>query len=434
MTEAETIERLSTLFQPIGGICETVAKIPATSLHSEPYAMYTATVGDVGFVAPGTMGATPRDVESDSIGGAGSDVEEGKAKIRALAESVERYANFIFLRDEVITATATSLGDNALDLNTLPKCSDAEYADLRAPVRRPNPDQPIRWVPALSMKDGSTKYVPLVCTHLVRRPWESEYFTNPISTGVAAHFSRERAILSAICEVVERDAIASIWLARLPIPRFEPPAGKLREWGMRDDSALKSLFFDATFDCGVRTVYHLQLCDHHPTAAQIVGCATDVSLEKACQKVVRETLCYRTKFEQELAIPDKVEDFIRLQDGAVYMGRPEHRSAFDFLEQQPVEDIPLGADPDLSDAEHLKRVREAILALGMDIYLVDMTTDELREVGLWVIRAVIPQLMPMSPVYRARFLGTPRLYELARKSGRPDFEIGDVNPYPQPFA
>lgn len=434
MTEDETIERLSRLFRPIGGICESIARIAPTSRSNEGFAMFTGSVGDVGFIAPETMGSNHRNPDADTIGGAGSDVEENKGRIRALAECLERYANFIFRRSEIVTGTWLELGETAMNIATLPRCSETEYDDPQSPINPPPANQPIRWVPSLSLNDGSEKYVPLVCTHLVRRPWKAELFTNPISTGVAAHFSREKAILSAICEVVERDAIASIWLARLPVQRFEPPQEKLVEWGLRDDSAIKTLFFDATFDCGVRTVYLLQLCDHHPTASQIIGCATDFSLETACKKVVRETLCYRTKFEQEIAIPDQIEDFMHLQDGAAYMGRPEHRQAFAFLYERPVEPMPEESPAGLTDLEQLRVVLGKLNALRMDAYIVDMTTDELRDIGLWVVRVIIPQLMPMSPIYRARFLGTPRLYQLAEKFGRPGLTLEDVNPYPQPFA
>jgi ribosomal protein S12 methylthiotransferase accessory factor len=49
----------------------------------------------------------------------------------------------------------------------------------------------------------------------------SEMFYYPISTGCASHVSLERALLGAILEVVERDAISIIWLQKLVLPRIE---------------------------------------------------------------------------------------------------------------------------------------------------------------------------------------------------------------------
>jgi ribosomal protein S12 methylthiotransferase accessory factor len=70
----------------------------------------------------------------------------------------------------------------------------------------------------------------------------------------------------------------------------------------------------------------------------------------------------------------------------------------------------------------------------MDAVAVDLTTDELRDAGLRVVRVVVPQLMPISFTHRARYLGTPRLSAyVARRTGAP-FTEADVNPAPLPFA
>ncbi|MGZ8284652.1 MAG: YcaO-like family protein [Allosphingosinicella sp.] len=435
MRDAEARERLSQLIAPMGGIGETITRIPPSSRLSEKFHMFSAVTANIGFIAPETMSARPPMDDEDQVGGAGSDLVEDKASIRALAECVERYANFMFLRSEVIVDTAQALGDAALPLESLPLCSDAEYADPACPLIRPRHDAPIRWVPSLSLHSGEEKLLPLVCTHLMHRPWPAELFTNSISTGVAAHFSPEKAMLNAICEVIERDAIANLWLARLPVPRFQPSDAQLADWGLNEDTAVRTFFFDATLDCRARTVYLLQLTDNHPFAAQIVGCATDMSLEVACRKVVRETLCYRTKFEHEIAIPARIEDFIRLQDGAAYMGRPEHREAFNFLIETEAGPMPAENDVPESDAEQLRVLLAALEESGLDVFAVDLTTDELKDVGLWAIRVVMPQLMPMSPIYRARLLGHKRVYDVARRFGRnPDFDELSINPFPQPFA
>ena len=72
--------------------------------------------------------------------------------------------------------------------------------------------------------------------------------------------------------------------------------------------------------------------------------------------------------------------------------------------------------------------------MDMEVIAIDLTTDELRERGAWVVRAVIPGLMPMSSDYRARFLGTPRLYEYPKNAGFGSITENDINRAPQPFA
>ena len=71
---------------------------------------------------------------------------------------------------------------------------------------------------------------------------------------------------------------------------------------------------------------------------------------------------------------------------------------------------------------------------GDEILVTELTTDELRDVGLRGFRALIPSLMPMSTVYPCRYLGSRRLREYNQLLGRPSFEIRTLNPEPQPFA
>ena len=47
-----------------------------------------------------------------------------------------------------------------------------------------------------------------------------ERFALPISTGCAAHTDIAAALLSGLCEVIERDAIALLWLQRMAVPRL----------------------------------------------------------------------------------------------------------------------------------------------------------------------------------------------------------------------
>ena len=118
------------------------------------------------------------------------------------------------------------------------------------------------------------------------------------------------------------------------------------------------------------------------------------------------------------------------------MGRTDHRGAFDFLlnskDRKPLEEISIG--PFENEVTRLHFLCHRLNSLGMDAIAVDLTTDELRDVGLWVVRVVTPELMPMSPIYRARYLGHPRLYEYPEQAGYGSRTEADINPFPQPFA
>ena len=57
-----------------------------------------------------------------------------------------------------------------------------------------------------------------------------------------------------------------------------------------------------------------------------------------------------------------------------------------------------------------------------------------RQVGMHVIKALIPEAMPLSFSHHARYLATPRLYQAPRAMGLTVHDEAGINPVRQPFA
>jgi ribosomal protein S12 methylthiotransferase accessory factor len=240
--------------------------------------------------------------------------------------------------------------------------------------------------------------------------------------------------------VIERDAIATTWLQKLPLPRIE--LDRIPAWlepYLRRNEAhgdLEQIFFDATSDIGVPTVYSLQLTPANALLATLVMCSTELDPAIAIAKVIRESASSRLAMQIPQALPDCWDDYCAVSHGAAYMGHPDRTSAFDFLIESPhrrrlseMRNLDTG-DPgaDLIDLIERLRVR------GMDAVAVDLTTDEARRTGTWVVRVIVPGLQPLSFSHRARYLGHPRLYEAPRAMGYRVYAESEINPLPQPFA
>jgi ribosomal protein S12 methylthiotransferase accessory factor len=197
-------------------------------------------------------------------------------------------------------------------------------------------------------------------------------------------------------------------------------------------------FFDATTDVGVPTVLCVQFVEGHPTCELSVSCATSVNAYKAYAGAIREAIPTRAALSGDIAVPAKVADFFDLVHGAAYYGRGGHRSDFDFLLHTDLtttlEAMQARLDAGNSDEAALRFLVGRLRGLGMEAIAVDLTTEELRDVGLWVVRVVIPELVPISFVHRARYLGTPRIYEYWQQFGRGIAREENINPGPMPFA
>lgn len=374
-----------------------------------------------------------------SIHGSGTGLTEEEATIPALAEAVERHAAATFYEEQFFWHTAIAAECRVLDLDTVPRCSDKEMADPHCSLSLAVKDKPIRWVKGLCLHTGEVVLVPAVMVYS-HAGWRGpqERFWLPISTGCAAHGSYEDAVLTGLCEVVERDAISLVWRQLLPLPRIVldsvgPIAAPYWELCQQANEDVEWHFFDATMDIGLPTIYALQVSHHHPHARTIVACSTSLTFDQALGKAIKDLIAFKRAFQSKRVLPTDIKAFTGLLDGACYMARPEHAAAFNFLLRSQ-RTVRLSQ---LSQGNYLPHLADALArfkALGMAVFAVDLTTDEAIRAGLRVVRVLIPGLQPLSLHTAAQFLGHPRLYTAPRSMGYEARQEERLNEWPQPFA
>jgi len=384
-------------------------------------------------------------IQSDSpvgsmVHGTGTGLSWQEALVPALAETIERQATATFYRDQFIVSTAKSLDHRALDLDTIPTCSETERASQYCSLNLPSKNEPIRWVKGLSLHDGEPIWVPVVMVYS-HAGWRSpqERFWLPISTGCAAHRSYEEATLGGLCEVVERDAISLIWLQQLELPKIlvdgiGPVAAPYWDLYQRGSADVEYHFFDATTDVCLPTVYGVQVSQHHPYARTIVACATALSFDEAIAKVIKDFVAFKRVFVSSRAVPREVAAFTGLLDGATYMARPEHAEAFDFLlrSRKHVSLRELSAEQ--RPLTTLSEIVRHLASHKMQALAVDLTTDEALRAGLYVVRVLVPELQPLSLHAAAQYRAHPRLYSAPVRMGYVAKDEAHLNQWPQPFA
>ncbi|GIF05518.1 YcaO-like family protein [Actinoplanes siamensis] len=425
---------LQDLVSPLGGLITNVTQL-AVEPSNPPLQVSSADLGDVSAVLANLCGPDCL----GSLDGAGTGVDPERAEMVATAEALERYANCLYDERQLRWATADELGAEALDLDTLPRCSPTELSDPHCPVARPDKSVRMRWIRGLNLRTREPAWVPAVLVYMHFPAHGAERVANPISTGAAAHPDPVRAICGALCEVIERDAISLTWLQQLPLPRLEldtvgPDLQRYLDlYGGRD---VAIHLFDGTTDLGIPTVYGVSVAPHHPRLRTVVSCATGLDPQAAAVKAIAETVSVRIALQGYEPLADDVRDFTGVSDGAAYLARPEHAAAFDFLLAGParrrLSDLPVLATGD--PAEDLRVVLSRLDERGMDSYLVDLTPDEALRAGMTVVRAVVPGLLPLSFSYRSRYLGSPRLYQAPVRMGYPSRPETELNAWPQPFA
>jgi len=170
--------------------------------------------------------ARPGIDESILVPGGGKGVHFLQAILGGLGEISERLLavlEFEALSRQLVSASyldITSSGKRALGPEQLPLFSAEQYARPGFPYSPFQPDAKLRWIAACDLLTGDEILVPAQLVMMYYRHFRGEpRIGYPTTGGLSFHQDRRTAIVHAICEIVERDAINIRWYSRLPPSR-----------------------------------------------------------------------------------------------------------------------------------------------------------------------------------------------------------------------
>ena len=132
--------------------------------------------------------------------------------------------------------------------------------------------------------------------------------------------------------------------------------------------------------------------------------------------------------------PDAIRDF---DDHLLYYCDKENAERAAFLDASPSRRATSAVEPIVGG--DVKELIEAVVRLlerrGVSAFAVDVTTPDVREAGLVVVRVLSPELCPLDVIHLARFLAPRRLFHAAHELGFRDapLTLATANHDPHPF-
>jgi len=385
---------------------------------------------------------TPTDMKS-AVGGAGTTREA--AVMASLGEALERYLASSYRHGHAPLRSEAELDCEAISAAAFAQFSPQQRCQEGFPFQQATQATSARWVNGRRLSSESPCAVPAFAVYLPYVPEPGEAPIAPgISTGLACGDSQESALLGAVCEVIERDALALTWMTGITPPRidqdsFLDQAGDLLP--PRDECRA----YDLTSDIGVPVV--LVVCRGQGPSGRLlsVGSASrpdrDAAIRKAAMEASQDRVYVRHLVEQD---PDwrPRPDYSNVTDfsyhARLYSVRPDLvDGAFAFLDGMATDRTFI---PTLSQREReptgetLNRVIRRLLDSGHDGAWVDLTPEWAKSQRLHVVKLVVPTLLPLHGDHRLPYLGHPRLADCRRAMPR-----GSKNhecplwPYPHPF-
>lgn len=301
------------------------------------------------------------------------------------------------------------------------------------------------FVEGTSLDDGSPVYLPAELVYLGRPPDAAPPIGYSTSNGLACGPTFTEAVLRGLLELVERDAVMLAWKCGLSLP--------LLDWTDDDDltahdrrffrpSGVRFNVLDGSGFLDVPVAIAVVHGAAGSGASLAMGAGAAATVGEAWLSAVSEGFgVYRWLRQQTLAEPgapppdpDLIESF---NEHLLYYAPPEHAELAAFLDSS-AERRSTGAIGPL-EGNTPRAQAEAVLGRlarhGLSAYAVDVTSPDVRSLGLSVARVIVPELCALDVSHRARFLGGTRLYTAAHEAGLvpAPLEPADLNPLPHPF-
>jgi ribosomal protein S12 methylthiotransferase accessory factor len=376
--------------------------------------------------------------------GSGANVSFARARAAAIGEAVERYSGMFVPHHDLVVTTARRLGPAAPSPERFALFHEHQHRQPRFPFTPFTLDTTTEFVEGFSLEDGATAYLPAQLVYL-RQPGLCRPIAYSTSSGLACAPTLAEAVLAALLEVVERDAVMLAWKCRLSLPLLDWSLDEtlerldrrfFRPTGLRFEVVDGSCFLDAPVAIAVV---------HGPPgsrAALAVGAGAGASVTDAWLKALSEGFGVHRWLGREAAsapdaappAPDSIETF---DEHMLFYSRHEQAALAAFLTDAELR-TPTSAVPGLAGSSPADQIAEVVARLGergLGAYAVDVTSPDVRDLGLSVVRVVAPELCALDVSQRAQFLGGRRLYTAAHEAGlvaaplRPE----DLNPLPHPF-
>lgn len=387
------------------------------------------------------IGRGPRRVQTwrslTAIEGTGVSTSPEQARLAATAETVERYAAMARpAAQAIVRAAFAEVAAGAVSPGALALLSPRQYA--RLPQLEPlTSERPVDWCWGISLTRDLPVLVPVgvVYPSLARLP-PNDYIAEVTTTGMACHASLPHAILSGLCEVLERDALTIAWANALPVTELRLPgtsvaallAGPFSTCGM--DCRLLEIPTDSPFPV---VMAFLSGKAGEPYAA--IGAACRPTVDAAAERALLEAGQILTRLRAlRPPRPRRIRTFD--DHAALYAARAPAGRIPRLLPIRRTETREIGAATPSTATHLLANAVSRLAQAGRETIVVDITPSDVARTGYRVVRVVIPGALDMSADGRTPRLGGRRLYDVPVSLGlraRP-LEEREINLMPLPLA
>ncbi|WP_338846207.1 YcaO-like family protein [Massilia sp. W12] len=377
------------------------------------------------------------------MGGAGAGITREQCLWSTVGEAVERYCGGVYGMEQFEFGLPEEMAGRCFPMQDWILYSQEQYDNPEFPFGRLQDQTSLQWVKGQDLINGDELWLPAQLIYFGLQVGQGEALTQTVSTGMACGADYSQAIASGFREALERDVFMAMWLLRYQPQQIELDAAFLQQLPAQVQAMLASPVCQLTLwylpnEFGAITV--LACCQGRHSWRIGFGASCHFSLLQACEKAIVEachTWVWSTRFadsEMEQA-QQTLHSWGKLagsKEHVSYYLRPEMRAQLSFLLDSPGRVQASALQAGLAPAS-LHSVAQKVHASGRCIGWADLSTADVAQTGLRVVKVLISDIQPLYFGNPACFASQQRrrLQQLADFWGMP--MPAELNPAPHPF-
>jgi ribosomal protein S12 methylthiotransferase accessory factor len=336
--------------------------------------------------------------------GWGKGLSPSEAVRSAVGEALERYSASLTDPDRIVWARPDCLDGDRLDPREFPLYTDEQYGRCDFPYRRFDETIEHPWVLGRWLNSDEDVWIPAVLAFLSVTIGPEHLFCQGTSNGLAASVDPVDAALRATLELVERDAMMVAWLTgasgqRIDVDAEVDPQLRSALDAISSVGGSPEVYLLPTSVCGT-TMVCLALGDGVSWPGITMGLGADLDPTAALRAAVLELYqtgpylahLLRSRGPEVPRAPGFVREML---DHATFYFPRERARAFDRLRASNTR-ISFNSIPAWEGDRSLASCASALETAGVRVALVDVTSSDLATGPYRVMRAVSPDLQPIS--------------------------------------
>jgi len=358
-------------------------------------------------------------------GGKGQTLAE--KTITCIGETVERYCSYWPAADAETASYAEMQRQEDVsvpDYDYLDIYDRGEHDDF-APFTR---ETPILWEQGTNILTGRPVMMPSGLVRANAGTHHDGVLFYGSSNGNAAGQSLLSTAVRSFLEVIERDAFMRTWCRQRSPPAVDLddyPASRKLISEYVEDSAHEIVILELDSPFTIPTVGAVRYSTDGSFPSFAICAASALEPEAAVQEAVLETI-QSEPFQRQARIDTDVEEIdidevMNLDDNFIYYTHPENFDDVSVLlaSRDVKTELPTPPEPS-TPRDELQYLCREFERVGVTPVLLDITTADVRDVGLRVTSGVVPELVGLSP-------------PAALPKHHPVFEDETITTTPHPF-